>query len=73
MCLLCLMIAITVAAPATAGEHVVTVTYFDAHSVDPDLEPLGRGVADMLITDLQRGEAASAWSSATGSTRSSPS
>jgi len=31
------------------------VTYFDAHSVRPELEPLGRGVADMLMTDLQQG------------------
>jgi TolB-like protein len=31
---------------------VVAVTYFDAHSIRPDLEPLGRGVADMLTTDL---------------------
>lgn len=36
---------------ARAGE-VLAVSYFDAHSVRPELEPLGRGVADMLTTDL---------------------
>ncbi len=52
---LCLLISLVVAGPAAAADHVLAVTYFDAHSVDPDLEPLGRGVADMLMTDLQRG------------------
>lgn len=31
---------------------VLAVAYFDAHTVRPELEPLGRGVADMLTTDL---------------------
>lgn len=35
-----------------AAAEVVAVAYFDAHSVRPELEPLGRGVADMLTTDL---------------------
>jgi curli biogenesis system outer membrane secretion channel CsgG len=31
---------------------VLAVAYFDAHSIRPEIEPLGRGVADMLTTDL---------------------
>lgn len=38
---------------ARAAE-TVAVLAFDAHAIDADLEPLGRGVADMLTTDLQR-------------------
>lgn len=39
---------------ASAGDLVVAVNYFDAHSIRPELEPLGRGAADMLTTDLAR-------------------
>jgi len=40
---------------ASAGDLVLAVTYFDAHTIRPEIEPLGRGIADMLMTDLQRG------------------
>lgn len=43
--------ALILASLAAAGE-VLAVAYFDAHSVRPEIEPLGRGVADMLTTDL---------------------
>lgn len=49
-----LLVTFLLAGPASA-QTVLAVTYFDAHSVRPELEPLGRGVADMLITDLQQG------------------
>jgi len=50
-----LAVAFTLAAgEASADSYVLAVTYFDAHSVRPELEPLGRGVADMLMTDLAR-------------------
>ena len=39
-----------------ADAETIAVTYFDAHSIDPELEPLGRGLADMLITDLQQAD-----------------
>lgn len=39
------------ASAALAGD-VLAVAYFDAHTIRPELEPLGRGVADMLTTDL---------------------
>ena len=56
-----LLTLLTVAAALVAGEaaadsYVLAVTYFDAHSVRPELEPLGRGVADMLMTDLAQGK-----------------
>ncbi len=37
---------------AAFAADVVAVAYFDAHTVRGDLEPLGRGVSDMLTTDL---------------------
>ncbi|MCB9674267.1 MAG: hypothetical protein H6737_04070 [Alphaproteobacteria bacterium] len=37
---------------ASAGDKLA-VLYFDANGLEQDLEPLGRGIADMLITDLQ--------------------
>ncbi len=42
-------------ASATAADLVLAVTYFDAHTIRPEIEPLGRGIADMLMTDLQKG------------------
>ncbi len=36
------------------AQSTVAVTTFDAHSVRPELQPLGLGLSDMLITDLQR-------------------
>ena len=43
-------IAFVFAAPA--GANTLAVTYFDNHSTIPEYDPLGRGLADMLITDL---------------------
>ncbi len=53
---LVLVLAVVCATPAAAADHVIAVAYFDSNSVDPELEPLGRGVADMLMTDLRRGD-----------------
>jgi TolB-like protein len=53
--ILTLILALAVVPCASADQRVVAVTYFDAHAVDPALEPLGRGVADMLMTDLAMG------------------
>jgi len=44
------MAAATVA--RAAPPPTVAIAYFDDHSGQPDLAPLGRGLADMLITDL---------------------
>ena len=41
--------------PAYSGSgHTVTVLYFDNNSGLPEFETLGKGLADMLITDLTR-------------------
>jgi TolB-like protein len=45
------MLLLALARAAFAAD-VLAVAYFDAHSIRPELEPLGRGVADMLTTDL---------------------
>ncbi len=44
-----------VCVPASAAEKLAVLP-FDANGVDEDLQPLGRGIADMLITDLQRAD-----------------
>jgi len=36
----------------TRADTRVAVLYFDNHTADPALDPLGKGLADMLITDL---------------------
>ncbi len=43
-----------VAVPALADlpKRTVAVTYFDIHGGSDDFKPLGKGMADMLITDL---------------------
>ena len=46
------LLGLLTVATAFAAELVVAVNYFDAHSIRPDLEPLGRGASDMLVTDL---------------------
>ena len=35
-----------------SSDRVLAVSYFDMNTTRADLEPLGRGIADMLITDL---------------------
>src|SRR5215475_8911258 len=37
---------------SAAQARTVAVAYFDNTSKDPELEPLRKGLADMLITDL---------------------
>jgi curli biogenesis system outer membrane secretion channel CsgG len=41
-----------VAPRAARAEPTVALTYFDNNTGDPSFDPLGRGLADMLITDL---------------------
>lgn len=41
---------------AVAADEVLAVLPFAVHAEDPSLAYLGPGVADMLVTDLQRGE-----------------
>ena len=49
-----LLLAVLAAPPAFAAASVRTlaVTFFDNNSSDADFDPLGRGLAAMLITDL---------------------
>jgi TolB-like protein len=39
---------------AFGGELVLAVAPFDAHTASAELQPLGKGLADMLVTDLDR-------------------
>jgi len=43
--------------PSAATATTLAVTFFDTNTTDPKLEPLGRGLASMLITDLSPLEA----------------
>lgn len=45
------------ALPQWAAGKTLAVTFFDTNTTDPRLEPLGRGLASMLITDLSPLEA----------------
>ncbi len=38
--------------PQLAEAHTLAIADFDAHASDPQLQPLAKGMADMLITDL---------------------
>lgn len=49
-----LLVALFVAPVAWAGSPTVAVTYFDNNTGDPSRDALGRGLADMLITDLSQ-------------------
>ena len=49
---LVLVAALGLAASASAAPPVVAISYFDNHSGQPALDPLAKGLADMLITDL---------------------
>lgn len=51
-----LLILLTLA-PLTADAKTLAVTFFDNNTTDPQFEPLGRGLASMLITDLSALEA----------------
>ena len=50
-----MFVALWVCLPAFAAEKLAILP-FDANGVEEDLQPLGRGIADMLITDVQRAE-----------------
>ena len=43
--------------PLSAQAKTLAVTFFDNNTTDPQFEPLGRGLASMLITDLSTLEA----------------
>jgi len=45
-------VAAALLGPTPAGADTLAITYFDNHSTMPEYDPLGRGLADMLITDL---------------------
>jgi TolB-like protein len=52
-------VAIAICLPTTAlatGPSTLAVTFFDNNSSDADFDPLGRGLAAMLITDLSNVE-----------------
>ncbi len=50
-----LLLALALVVPASATEPpAVAVTYFDNNTGDPSRDALGRGLADMLITDLSQ-------------------
>lgn len=44
--------ALTAATPAPAPRKTVAVLYFDNHTGKPDYDPLGKGIAAMMISDL---------------------
>src|SRR5215468_5379524 len=41
-----------VLAPAAAGARTIAIAYFDNNTGNAELDPLRKGLADMLITDL---------------------
>lgn len=45
---------VAMGAPQPSHEPVVTVLYFVNHTNDPRFDPLGKGIADMMITDLSK-------------------
>jgi len=48
----CLVALAFLFAPATAAARTIAIAYFDNNTGSADLEPLRKGLADMLITDL---------------------
>jgi len=48
----CLAVLAFLLAPAVAGARTIAVAYFDNNTGNPALDPLRKGLADMLITDL---------------------
>jgi len=46
------LLALPTSAADAGGRRTLAVTFFDNNSSDPDFDPLGRGLAAMLITDL---------------------
>lgn len=45
-------LALALLLPGPAQSKTLAVTFFDNNTTDPQFEPLGRGLASMLITDL---------------------
>jgi TolB-like protein len=48
----CLAVLALLLAPAIAGARTIAIAYFDNNTGDATLDPLRKGLADMLITDL---------------------
>ena len=48
----CLAVLALLLAPAAASARTIAIAYFDNNTGNADLEPLRKGLADMLITDL---------------------
>lgn len=47
-----LLLLTILGASASPTAHTVAISYFDNNTGRPDLDPLSKGIADMLITDL---------------------
>ena len=45
-------LALWALAASAAPGRTLAVTYFDVHAQDPELRPLAKGLADLLLTDL---------------------
>src|ERR1700712_200268 len=50
--LLLALAALTASTPPSAPKKTVAVLYFDNHTGKPDYDPLGKGIAAMMISDL---------------------
>src|SRR5690349_24759989 len=48
----CLAVLALWFAPAIAGARTIAISYFDNNTGSAELDPLRKGLADMLITDL---------------------
>src|SRR5215468_12527125 len=48
----CLAVLAVLLAPAVASARTIAIAYFDNNTGDAELDPLRKGLADMLITDL---------------------
>ncbi|MFK7931339.1 MAG: CsgG/HfaB family protein [Myxococcota bacterium] len=51
---LVLLVTLVFPSSALADDTRLALTYFEVHSVRPEYQPLGRAIADMLISDLSR-------------------
>src|ERR1041384_2811835 len=48
----CIAVLALVLAPAVASARTIAIAYFDNNTGSAELDPLRKGLADMLITDL---------------------
>ena len=55
--MLALAIALLLGAAPGRGPNTVAISYFDNNTGNPEFDPLGKGLADMLISDLSQVEA----------------